>query len=172
MCVILTDAVIICMRYSSISISVDMEKVIRIQHGQSTVPFQRAISKFGAVKQNSFSLIYTNDDGMETSLDLIAPTPDLFNQWFEGLKIILKKVRYMKENSSIEERFYKRKFEAADTDRSGTLDKAEVVEIISGMNIELPSAKVSKMIEENDVDKNGTLDFEEFSQLLTILRRR
>ena len=149
-----------------------MEKVVRIQHGQNTVAFQKVLTKFAAVKQNSFSLIYTNENGVEASLDLIAPTPELFVHWFEGLKIILKRVRYMKENSSVEERFYKRKFEAADNDQSGTLDKAEVIEIISSMNIELPTKAVAKMIEENDVDKNGTLDFEEFSQLLTILRRR
>lgn len=151
---------------------VDMEKVVRIQHGQMTVPFQKVVAKFGPVKQNSFSIIYTNGAGDETSLDLIAPTPDVFKYWFDGLKIILKKVRYTKENASVEERYYKLKFEAADADRSGTLDVDEVIEIIYGMNIDLSKAVIRKMIQEVDEDNNGTLDFEEFSNLLAELRRR
>ena len=152
--------------------AVDMEKVIRVQHGQMTVPFQKVSSKFGSVKQNSFSVIYANDNGDERSLDLIAPTPDVFKYWFTGLKIIMKKVRHMKENDTVEERYYKLKFDAADADRSGSLDVSEVVEIIYGMNIEMSKAVITRMIKEVDVDNNGTLDFEEFSQLLTTLRRR
>jgi len=149
-----------------------MEKVVRIQHGQMTVPFQKVAAKFGPVKQHSFSVIYTNGAGEETSLDLIAPTPDVFKYWFDGLKIILKKIRYIKENATVEERYYKLKFEAADADRSGTLDVQEVIEIIYGMNIDLNKAVITKMIEEVDEDNNGTLDFDEFSTLLTELRRR
>lgn len=145
---------------------------MRIQHGQMTVPFQKVVAKFGSVKQNSFSVIYVNGDGNETSLDLIAPTPDVFKFWYEGLRTILKKVRYMKENATVEERYYKLKFDAADADRSGSLDVSEVVEIIYGMNIEMNRDVIARMIKEVDADDNGTLDFEEFSQLLTTLRRR
>ena len=151
---------------------VDMEKVIRLQNGQSTVPFSRVSQKYGAVKQNSLSVIYSDDNGVETSLDLIAPNSTLFTIWFEGLKLILKKVRYMRENASVEERFYKMKFEAADRDGSGTLDTHEVIEIINGMNIDMSSAAIHKMIKAYDKDNSGSLDLYEFTGLLTELRRR
>lgn len=149
-----------------------MEKVVRIQHGQMTVAFQKLSSKFAQVKQNSFSVIYTNNNGEETSLDLIAPAPQVFQYWFDGLKIVLKKIRHLRESATLEERYYKAKFDAADEDGSGTLDSAEVVDIICSMNIEMSKDVIKKMIDEVDVDKNGTLDFDEFSQLLTTLRRR
>ena len=126
----------------------DIEKVIRIQHGQMTVPFQRVSKKFGPVKQHSFSIIYNKDNGEETSLDLIAPTPDTFRYWYDGLKILMKKARFMKENATVEERYYKLKFEAADADHSGTLDVGEVIEIIYGMNIDLSKSVITQMIKE------------------------
>ena len=152
---------------------VDMENVTRIQHGQMTVAFQKAAKQFSSVKQNSFSIIYQCETtGTEKSLDLIAPTPDIFRYWFDGLKHILKRVRYMRDQASLDERFYKMKFELADKDRGGTLDRNEVLDVIASMNNNTSKANVIKMFLEVDVDKSNNLDFDEFVQLMTLLRRR
>ena len=148
-----------------------MEKVVRIIHGQSTVPFQKAIKKFGSVKKTSFSIIYIKK-GKEKSLNLIAPNPKAFKYWYDGLNRVLKRIAYMRENATPEERFYKTKFEQADRDGSGTIDMEEAVSVIAQMNINMTRDAIAKMVVENDVDKNGTLDFHEFSNLLNLLRRR
>lgn len=150
---------------------VDMEKVVRIIHGQSTIPFQKSDSKFHSVKRTSFSLIYI-EHGKERSLDLIAPNPKAFRYWYEGLNRVLKRVTYLRENATPEERFYKMKFEDADKDGSGTLDNDEVIALVAQMNIDMPRSAIARMVAENDVDNNGTLDFDEFSTFMTILRRR
>lgn len=149
-----------------------MESVTRIQHGQMTVAFQKAAKQFSSVKQNSFSIIYMSDTGVEKSLDLIAPTPDIFRYWFDGLKHILQRVRYMRDQASLDERFYKMKFELADKDRGGTLDRNEVLDVIASMNNNTSKANIIKMFLEVDVDKSNNLDFDEFVQLMTLLRRR
>lgn len=148
-----------------------MERVVRIIHGQSTIPFQKADKKFQSVKKTSFSIIYIKD-GREASLDLIAPNPKAFKYWFEGLNRILKRVLYLRETATPEERYYKMKFESADTDRSGTLDNDEVVALVAQMNINMASSSIARMVAENDVDNNGTLDFDEFSNFMVKLRRR
>ena len=157
-----------CMWYLCV---VDMEKVIKVIHGQTTVPFQRVADKFGSVKKTSLSVIYMRN-GKERSLNLIAPNPKAFKYWHEGLNRILKRIVYMRENATPEERFYKTKFEEADRDGSGTIDMEEAVKVIAHMNINMTRDAIAKMVVENDVDKNGTLDLHEFSNLLILLRRR
>jgi hypothetical protein len=53
-----------------------MEKVIRIQRGQKTYPFGRLSHIFGLAEEKSFSIIYIDHRGRETSLDLICPSKE------------------------------------------------------------------------------------------------
>ena len=59
-------------------------------------------------------------------------------------------------------------FKAIDSDNSGTLDKSEIIAIMTKisneMGIENPSKEeIEEVIEELDVDKNGVLSLDEFA---------
>lgn len=149
-----------------------MERIVRIQQGQATVPFQRYAEKFGSVKQNSFSIIYQDDEGHERSLDVIAQTNEVFRYWYDGLNSVLKEIEYFQKHSTLDERFLKHKFQLADEDRSGNLSRKEVVQLIASMNIDMKPALVNSMFDLVDTDKSNNLDFNEFAQFIRILRRR
>mmetsp|Transcript_3543 Transcript_3543/g.5520 ORF Transcript_3543/g.5520 Transcript_3543/m.5520 type:complete len:288 (-) Transcript_3543:12-875(-) len=147
---------------------VDLEAVSRIQHGQMTANFERHRAVFGGASGNSFSLIY----GDNRSLDLIAPSPEVFRVWFLGLKQVLQAIREERVNTSAYKRFLKAKWDTADSDGSGTLTKREVVELVASMNVNRPKNVIYAMYTQVDVDNSGTLTFEEFCDFIDLLRRR
>ena len=53
-------------------ILVDLEAVKRIQLGQATTPFLTHTGIFGKAVERSISIIYINQNGKETSLDLVS----------------------------------------------------------------------------------------------------
>eukprot|EP00604_Paraphysomonas_vestita_P003370 CAMPEP_0174821030 /NCGR_PEP_ID=MMETSP1107-20130205/5280_1 /TAXON_ID=36770 /ORGANISM="Paraphysomonas vestita, Strain GFlagA" /LENGTH=753 /DNA_ID=CAMNT_0016037601 /DNA_START=353 /DNA_END=2614 /DNA_ORIENTATION=+ len=148
--------------------SVDLESVTRIQHGQMTSNFARHSATFGAAAGNSFSIMY----GDNRSLDLIAPSPEVFRTWFLGIKQILKEIRKARLNSTVRQRYLKAKWDQADADQSGTLAKSEVLDLVHAMNISRPKKQILALYREVDVDGSNTLDFQEFVKFIDLLERR
>lgn len=132
-----------------------------------TANFDRHKAIFGGAASNSFSLVNTR-----RSLDLIAPSPEVFRVWYEGLKQVLKNVAAAKSTTSIEDQFVKDVWDAADKDGSGTLTKAEVITAVAQLNINKPRAEIIAIYKSVDTDNNGTLNFVEFCSFIEILRER
>lgn len=153
-----------CMQLRAVS----LESVTRIQHGQMTASFERQKEQFGSAHGNSFSLIYSND----RSLDLIAPSPEVFRLWFVGLRQLLTDIKTEKMSTSNDKRFLKAKWDIADADGNGSLSKHEVVDLIVAMNINRPKKTIHAMYKKFDIDNSGTLSFKEFCALMDILRQR
>jgi hypothetical protein len=149
-------------------LSVDLESVTRIQHGQMTSNFARHTQTFGAASGNSFSLLY----GDNRSLDLIAPSPEVFHTWYIGIKQILREIRNARENSTVRQRYLKAKWDQADADQSGTLAKSEVLELVQAMNISRSKKQILALYREVDTDGSNTLDFHEFIKFIDLLERR
>ncbi|KAI9023365.1 zeta toxin-domain-containing protein [Hyaloraphidium curvatum] len=53
-------------------------------------------------------------------------------------------------------------FEAADTDKNGTISTSEFATIVARTQIQLSSAEVTRLVRALDTDGSGELDFEEF----------
>lgn len=146
---------------------VDLESVDRIQHGQMTKNFERHADAFGQASGNSMSIIYGN-----RSLDIIAPSPQVFRTWFVGLKQQLARIKERRANTSMYTRYLKSAWDAADVDRSGTLKKREVLELVQRLNVSQPRRKIINMYNQVDSDSNGVLSFDEFVKFMDLLQRR
>jgi hypothetical protein len=127
---------------------------------------------YGDASDKSFSIVYLNKNNKERTLDLIAPSPDIFKLWFGGLKSLVKKLQEQRQNYSLDALYLKSLWDRADADHSGSLSSKEIVSLISSINVNLPLDKVKAMYKKFDVDQNGTLDFHEFIEFMGFLRKR
>jgi len=147
-----------------------LDKVKRIQQGQTTAPFERYKRHFGSSKALSFSLLY--DNGGDRSLDLIASNSTVFKTWFLGLRYLIEISRNQRENMDIHRRFLKAKWDFADLDHNGSVSLKEVTSLINTLGLNKPVKTIKKMFQDVDGDGNGRLSFEEFCRLMEILCRR
>lgn len=151
---------------------IDLEKVSQIMQGQNTFQFQRFSALYGDSQDKSFSIIYRNDDNEEKTLDLMAPSPEIFKMWFTGISLLLKSIQEKRKKFSLDALYLKSLWEKADADHSGTLTSKEVIQLIASININFSSDTIKEMYNKFDVDKNGLLDFDEFVEFISFLRRR
>lgn len=149
-----------------------MEKVSQIMQGQTTFQFQKWSAIFGDAQDKSFTIVYRNEDNEEKTLDLIAPSPEIFKLWYSGLNLLLKNIQEKRNKSSLDALYLKSLWERADADHSGTLSSKEVIQLISSININLSQETVRAMYNKFDIDKNGLLDFDEFVEFMNFLRKR
>ena len=110
----------------------------------------------------SFSIIYEDYNGTETSLDVICGSKSEFEAWFDEINQIVKYHNMKKDSGDRVLRFAKRQWSMADRDGDGSLDLKEITAMISKLNINLDSSYIKKMFHEIDVDKSGSLDYMEF----------
>jgi len=105
-------------------------------------------------------------------LDLIAPTADVFNYWFCGLKACLKNVHNERTFMDLDYRYFKLKWDEAGGSKHGWLTKKQVVQLVSSLNVDRPRKLIHGLFKEVDKDNNGTLDYDEFITLMEMLRTR
>ena len=153
-------------------IVVDLEKVLRIMQGQNTFQFQRYSMTYGDASEKSFSIVYLDEDGRENTLNLIAPSPDIFKLWHDGLKALVTKLKEQRENYSLDALFLKSLWDRADADHSGTLSSKEIIGLVASINVNLPNETIKTLFKKYDVDQSGTLDFTEFVEFMSYLRKR
>ncbi len=140
--------------------------------GQNTFQFQRWSQLFADAQERSFTIVYRTEDGEERTLDLIAPSPEIFKLWYSGLNHLLKTIDEKKKKFSLDALYLKSLWERADSDHSGTLTSKEVIQLISSININLAADTIRQMYAKFDIDQNGLLDFDEFVEFMTFLRKR
>ena len=90
---------------------VDLERVKRVQLGQSTVPFSLQEKVYGIAHERSISIIYSNEDGEETSLDLLSPNDFVLKYINRCIRKAVSNIEYDKKHISKEKRFLKAKWE-------------------------------------------------------------
>jgi phosphatidylinositol phospholipase C delta len=151
---------------------VDLEKVVRVQVGQMTAPFVTHAKTFEGASDRSISVIYTDDIGVETSLDLLAPNDHVFKYINRVIRKVVADLNEEKRTASVEKRYLKAKWEAADSDNNGYLTRREIIGIVSGMNINRTRAKIIEIFNAVDADASGELDFNEFQVFMQRVRRR
>jgi hypothetical protein len=153
---------------------VDLTSVTRVTKGQSTIPFVRQASNAAVSSKaaQSFSIIYEDYAGNETSLDLVCDSADQFNDWFHEISELVKYHIVNKDSEDRVQRFCRRQWGMADLDGDGSLSFKEIEKLIQKLNLDLDKPYITKMFNEIDVDKSGTLDYLEFQNLLDLLSRR
>lgn len=155
-----------------IFLSVDLEKVVRIMPGQNTFQFHRWTPIYGEAREKSFSIIYHNQENEERSLDVISPSGEVYNLWFGGLAFLVQELKQQRENSSEEALYLKSLFDRADADHNGTLTSREIINLISSVNINMPTSRIRELYNKFDTDNSGGLDFQEFVDFVGLLRQR
>ena len=150
----------------------DLTRVRRIQLGQSTEQFERFDHIYGIARDRSLSIIYLNEDSEEVSLDLLAPNEFILSYIHRCIKSAIVELEYERTHMSIEKRYLKAKWENADEDRSGLLNRREIIKIVANMNIDRPRSTLYSLFESVDEDASGELDFGEFTEFMDRIRRR
>jgi hypothetical protein len=140
--------------------------------GQNTFQFQRYSQHYGDASEKSFSIVYLDEDGRERTLNLIAPSPDIFKLWHDGVKALVTKLKEQRQNYSLDSLFLKSLWDRADTDHSGTLNAKEIIGLVASINVNLPNETIKSLFKKYDVDQSGTLDFTEFVEFMSFLRKR
>lgn len=158
--------------YFSLLTLVDLERVTNIMQGQTTPQFQRWISVFDDAKEKSFSIVYLSKDNEERTLDVIAPSPEVFHLCYNGLSALIKKLREQRENFSLDALYLKSLWDRADHDHSGSLTSKEVIHLVQSINVNMPVTKIKDMYKSFDTDDDGEFDFQEFIEFMTFLRKR
>lgn len=153
-------------------ITIPTAKITRIQKGQHTPQFQRMSNFFGVSKDSSLHIEFRDSRGREKTLNVIAPTPQVFEYLNNCLTQIVKKVADKIATQSLDTQYVEALWTRADKDKSGTLNKAEIISLIQSMNIDMPTKTVSQMFEKVDENKSGDLSYDEFLQFLDLLRDR
>lgn len=162
-----------CLKFGRLC-EVDLERVVRVQLGQATVPFSRMEKTFGVPNaiERSLSLIYINIYGKETSLDIICGNKFILKYIYRSIQKCVASIEYNKIHTSVEKRFLKDKWETADSDRSGSLSRSEVNKIVQSMNIDRSVQVINKIFTSVDIDGNESLTFAEFLKFMERLQRR
>jgi len=151
---------------------VDLRRITRIVHGQTTAPFLRHAKKFGFNKDAAMSLIYTDRKGVERTLDFIVPSQQDFNFVFMAFKAIKEEHAKKKEKTSVDDQYLFALWDKADRDKSGVLSFKEILGIIISMNIDMPKKKIEEMFKKVDVDGSKSLNQNEFFSFVDLLRQR
>lgn len=146
--------------------------MIRIMQGQNTFQFQRYSHIYGDASEKSFSIVYLDEDGREKTLNLIAPSPDIFRLWHDGIKALVDKLKEQRQNYSLDSLFLKSLWDRADADHNGTLNAKEIIGLVASINVNLPAETIKTLFKKYDVDQSGTLDFTEFVEFMSFLRKR
>ncbi len=92
-------------------ILVDIEKITNIIKGQTTLKFKKYYKLFQLATDNSFSIFYIDEEGVERSLDVIAPNSLVFKFVYNAISFLYEKAKFNLKTTSLEKRYLKRKWE-------------------------------------------------------------
>lgn len=140
--------------------------------GQNTFQFTRYSKIYGQASGKSMSIVYLNDEHEEISLNLIAPSADIYRLFVDGLGSLINKLKDQLDNYSLDALYLKSLWERADANHSGVLSTKEIVQIVSSINVSMDAGQLTQQINKYDVDDNGEFNFEEFVDFMSGLRKR
>ena len=103
---------------------------------------------------------------------MTAPTYDIYNLLFNGLQEVVQKLKDLTASYSQDTIYMKSLWDRADSDHSGTLVLSEIVQVLVSANIKIPFATVKNLMKIVDKDHSECLDFNEFIELMNIIRKR
>ena len=153
-------------------IVIHTDSITRVQKGQHTPQFVRMSKYFGYAKETSLTVDFRDKWGRERTLNLMAPTPEVFEYLINCLEQIMKYCQSKKEGLSLENQYVEALWARSDRDRSGSLTKPEIIKLVSSMNINMPTKTIDKIFEKVDENKSGDLSYDEFLKFLELLRDR
>ena len=153
-------------------IVIQTNKITRITKGQTTHAFQRMKKYYGYAANTSLTLEYRDERGRERTLNLMAANPEVFEYVVNCIGQVLKKQADKKAEQSLDSQYVEALWMRADKDKSGTLDKREIVGLIASMNVNMPRKTIETMFDKVDEDKSGDLAYDEFLRFVEMLRER
>lgn len=151
------------------TLAVDLEKVSRVMTGQKTYAFQRWAHRYGFAEDKSLSLVYADDNGRETSFDIILATEEQYQFWLDGVNFLIKKIKERRSRMSVDDLRLEAQWKKADADCSGTLSSGEIVKLIATLNINMPTKTIMKYFRMVDIDGSNELNLDEFVELMSLL---
>ena len=162
-----------CLKFGRLC-EVDLERVLRVQLGQATVPFSRMEKTFGvpSAQERSLSIIYIDAYGKETSLDVICANKFILKYVYRSIQKCVSAIEYEKSHTSVERRYLKDRWEIADSDRNGSLSRREIFKIVGTMNIDRPQTAINEIFTSVDINGDEALTFDEFLKFMERLQRR
>ena len=106
------------------------------------------------------------------SLDCVAHNVEDFTELTTSLNELITEVHSSRAAMSPDELYLKDMWDRGDADGSGTMTTSEIIQLVSSMNISMPSSTLKRIFKEFDDDDSGSLTFNEFTEFIALLRER
>lgn len=151
---------------------VDFRKVIKIQRGQTTFPFQRMTHLYGLSEQKSLSIMYVGRDGTETSLDVTCPSKEVFKMMYDACRSLMADAQEELRHYYTDKKYVDRLWMMADSSNNGSLSREEVLGLCKHMDLGVNPAKIEQLFVKVDADSSGHLQRTEFFKFIHILLNR
>ena len=153
-------------------LSVDVHSIKRIQRGQLSAKFERWKPILQCAAGRSFSIVYGDDP---RTLDLIADSEEQLEEWYRGLKQVMRDVAVAREKMNPDQLYVQSSFESAGSkghSPNKSMDLTDLHNAIHRMNHPISN----KALDEVVVRVCGGLDKEftrsDFGNIIRTVRRR
>jgi phosphatidylinositol phospholipase C delta len=163
-----TQALVVASSTGHAMESIPLWVIDRVQAGQHTPAFGGFNGLFKRETGLSFSIIFGDKDCWTSTIDLIAPTLQLFNLWLFGLQKLVDASKFDRERrckSNPEEFFFKEKFETAtNRKKKNAMNFAQVCRMLDGMNVQ--ESQIRSAFEQTDSGGKGKITLQQFRTVL------
>ncbi|KAJ3033547.1 1-phosphatidylinositol 4,5-bisphosphate phosphodiesterase delta-4 [Rhizophlyctis rosea] len=153
--------------------TVDLHSIREIRLGQNTKAFD-AQGKRNDLENRSFSVIYVVD-GEYKSLNLVAPSREIYELWVSGLYMLMSQQTPDDEpgrlNSSLTN-WLRKQWQEVDHKNVGKLDLDDVTTLFRKLNIKLSKSEIKSAFKNANINRLGMISFPAFERLHGVLRFR
>lgn len=155
-----------------------IKDIDQVRYGFTTAVWKKCLNKKKNLKNKeklAFSILYDNN---RHSLDLLAETEDIRNQWVQGLEYLIKRYRsYLRTHHEITHQWIWYLFSKADRDHSGQLNRKEARNLLISLNIELDEKEIDQYFNQANIRTNNyeelrNLDKDEFLTFYKFISHR
>jgi hypothetical protein len=140
-----------------------IKDIDEIRPGFTTAVWKKCLRKNKIIHDKeklAFSILYDNN---RHSLDLLAESEDSRTQWIQGLQYLIDRYRlHMRSHHEITDQWIWYLFSHADRDHSGQLNREEVRQLLSTLNIVLDEREFDRYFNQANIRKNN---YEELTSL-------
>ena len=163
-----------CNKCDNIQLFLVLVKTIaKIEKGQLTSQFERFPQYHSdGWKLKSLVVFYNDANGMLSPLSIIATTDDEFTHLLKTLHKVIADTFTTRAAMPPDVLYIQDMWDKADVDRSGSLSKSEVFQVVEMMNIHMPANQLKGKFDLVDVKKSGQLDSDEFTKFIQLLEDR
>mmetsp|Transcript_6992 Transcript_6992/g.16227 ORF Transcript_6992/g.16227 Transcript_6992/m.16227 type:complete len:826 (-) Transcript_6992:326-2803(-) len=143
----------------------EVAHIVRVEKGQENIGFLpakngKSLNDSDEILERAFVLV-----GQDRSLKLICPTVAVCKLWYRACTEMVRQINAAPKGNPFFQ-YLRDQWNRADTDRSGSLNTKEVMQIMKKMNVTKSKKEIQAEIELFDDDRSGQLEYKEYEELM------